>query len=61
MLIPPISRAEFTSPKLALVQSPSASPLGTWRPLADIVSGIVLEVQSKAADQAPVSGLPKAA
>jgi hypothetical protein len=53
--------SEFASPKLALVESVSASPPSTWRPLSEIVSGIVREVQLKSAAEARVSDLPKAA
>ena len=60
-------RPEFASPKLALVESVSqslpstCSPPSTWRPLSDIVSGIVRDVQSKSAAEARASDLPKAA
>jgi hypothetical protein len=61
MLKSPGSRPEFASPKLALVESMSASPPSTWRPLSEIVSGIVRDVQSKSAAEARASDLPKAA
>lgn len=61
MLKSPSSRPDFASPTLALVESSSGSPPSTWRPLSDIVSGIVRDVQSKSAAQARASDLPKAA
>lgn len=58
---PQLGFPEFASPKLALVETMSASPPSTWRPLSDIVSGIVRDVQSKSAAEARASELPKAA
>ncbi len=61
MLKAPGSRPEFASPKLALVENVSQSPPSTWRPLSEIVSGIVRDVQSKTAAEACANELPKAA
>ncbi len=58
---PHFASPESASPKLALVESASASPPSTWRPLSDVVSGIVREVQLKSAAEARASDLPKAA
>lgn len=63
MLKSPVSRPSLASPKLALVeaQSASASPASTWRPLSDIVSGIVRKIEPMTADEGRESTLPKAA
>lgn len=61
MLKSPGSRPEFSSRKFALVESASASPPSTWRPLSDIVYGIVRDVEVKAAAEARASELPNAA
>jgi hypothetical protein len=58
---PQFGYPEFASPKLALVECMSACPPSTWRPLSDIVSGIVRDVQSKSAAEGRASDLPKAA
>jgi hypothetical protein len=39
----------------------SESPPSTWRPLSEIVSGIVRDVELTAAAEARASDLPKAA
>ncbi len=61
MLKSPGSRFEPSSSKLALVECAAQSPPSAWRPLSDIVSGIVRDVQEKAAAEARASELPKAA
>ncbi len=63
MLKSPVSRPSLASPKLVLVeaQCASASPPSAWRPLSDIVSGIVRNIEPKTTVEGRENALPQAA
>jgi hypothetical protein len=59
MQMPPVQ-----SPNLKAVHVASAFPPSAWRPLSDIVSGIVRKIEVRSVDDASASdacALPKAA